>query len=224
MLIHFSFVFDRWTMTPMPPSEPTDGTVAMGCTVPGFWPCSGACYTISVTRGLPRTIVARTVSLDVDAARSTWTFRLTPPTRAWWPGSPQLGAMTLMTLWRGLPTRPSCSLVSATCRASMTLPSPYSLFRTRATWCGVSVWPSLVTPSFRPTTRVGCSWHAMPSPCAPYFRRSPWLAITSASAWRITPTRWRTRSDSSRTFRRATGSSFRRTSALRHVSKRWTMS
>jgi hypothetical protein len=34
MLIHFSFVFDRWTTTLTPPSELTDGFVAMGCTVP----------------------------------------------------------------------------------------------------------------------------------------------------------------------------------------------
>jgi hypothetical protein len=32
MLIHFSLVFDRWTTTPMPPSEPTNGSVVMGCT------------------------------------------------------------------------------------------------------------------------------------------------------------------------------------------------
>jgi hypothetical protein len=36
ILIHFSFVFDRWMTTPTPPSEPTDGTIAIGCTVPGL--------------------------------------------------------------------------------------------------------------------------------------------------------------------------------------------
>jgi hypothetical protein len=71
--------------------------------------------------------------------------------------------MTLITLWRGLPTRPSWSSVSTTYRPSMALPSPCSLIGTWATWCGVSVWPLLVTPSFRPTMRVVRSWHAMPS-------------------------------------------------------------
>jgi hypothetical protein len=32
------------------------------------------------TRGFPRIVVARTVSLGKGAARSIWTFRLTPPT------------------------------------------------------------------------------------------------------------------------------------------------
>jgi hypothetical protein len=36
----------------------------------------------SATRGLPRTVVAHTVSSSVNAARSTWTSRLTLPTRA----------------------------------------------------------------------------------------------------------------------------------------------
>jgi hypothetical protein len=41
MLICFSFIFDRWMTIPMPPSEPTDGSVAMGCTTPIFPPYSG---------------------------------------------------------------------------------------------------------------------------------------------------------------------------------------
>jgi hypothetical protein len=61
----------------MPPSGPTDGSVVTGCTVLAFQPCSVMCFTISATRGLPRTVVARTVSLGVDAVRSTWTSRLT---------------------------------------------------------------------------------------------------------------------------------------------------
>jgi hypothetical protein len=82
MLIHFSLVFDRWMTTPMPPSELSDGTVATGCTVPVSQPCSGTCCTVSATQGLPCTVVARTVSLGVNAAISTWTSWLTPPTRA----------------------------------------------------------------------------------------------------------------------------------------------
>jgi hypothetical protein len=39
-----------------------DGSVAMGCTVPAFRPCSGTCFTVSATQGLPRTMVAHTVS------------------------------------------------------------------------------------------------------------------------------------------------------------------
>jgi hypothetical protein len=73
MLIRFSFVFDRWTTTPTPPSKPTDGSIMMGCTIPGLRPCSETCYTVSVTRGLPHTTVTHTISSDVDASRSTWT-------------------------------------------------------------------------------------------------------------------------------------------------------
>jgi hypothetical protein len=36
MLIRFSFIFNRWTTTPTPPLELTDGFVATGCTVPFF--------------------------------------------------------------------------------------------------------------------------------------------------------------------------------------------
>jgi hypothetical protein len=82
MLICCSLVFDRWMITPTPPSEPTDGTVATGCTVPASRPCSGRCCTVFATRGLMRTMVAHTVNSSVDAARSTWTSWLTPPTRA----------------------------------------------------------------------------------------------------------------------------------------------
>jgi hypothetical protein len=70
MLIRFSLVFDRWTTTPMPPSEPMDGSIAMGCTAPTFPPCSRMCCTTLATRGLPRTVVARTISSGVDTARS----------------------------------------------------------------------------------------------------------------------------------------------------------
>jgi hypothetical protein len=45
MLIHFSLVSDRWMTTPMPHLEQTDGSVVMGCTAPGFLPCSGTCCT-----------------------------------------------------------------------------------------------------------------------------------------------------------------------------------
>jgi hypothetical protein len=50
MLIRFSLVFDRWTTTHMPPSEPTDGSVVTGCTAPIFPPCSGTCCTVLATR------------------------------------------------------------------------------------------------------------------------------------------------------------------------------
>jgi hypothetical protein len=63
MLIHFSFVFDKWMTTPMPPLEPTDGSVVMGCTAPSFPPCSGTCCTVSATRGFPRTMTTHTISL-----------------------------------------------------------------------------------------------------------------------------------------------------------------
>jgi hypothetical protein len=79
MLIHFSLVFDRWTTTPMPLSEPTDGTVVTGCTALAFPPCSGMCCTTLATREIPRTMVTHTVSSGMDATRSTWTSRLTPP-------------------------------------------------------------------------------------------------------------------------------------------------
>jgi hypothetical protein len=81
MLIRFSLIFDRWATTPMPPSEPTDGSVVTGCTALIFPPCFGMCCTILATQGFPCTMVARTVSLGLGAARSMWTFRLTPSTR-----------------------------------------------------------------------------------------------------------------------------------------------
>jgi hypothetical protein len=81
MLICFSFGFDRWTTTPMPPSEPTDGSVVTGWTAPVFPPCSEMCYTALAMRGLPRTVVARTVSLGLGTTRSMCTFQLTPLTR-----------------------------------------------------------------------------------------------------------------------------------------------
>jgi hypothetical protein len=148
MLIRFSLVFDRWTTTPMPPSEPTDGSVVMGCTAPVFPPCYGTCCTALATRGFSHTVVVCIISSRWGAARSMWTFRLTPLTRLWWLGLPQLEVTTLMTLWRGLPTRPSRSYVSATCQSSVTPPLSCSPFRTRATQCGVSVWPPLATPCF----------------------------------------------------------------------------
>jgi hypothetical protein len=45
-------------------------------------------------------------------------------------------------------TRPSRSSVSTTCWSSTTPPSPCSPFGMRATQCGVSAWPLLVTLSF----------------------------------------------------------------------------
>jgi hypothetical protein len=53
MLICFFFVFDRWMTPPTPSSKPTDGFVAIGCTVPVFLPCSRTCCTALATRGLP---------------------------------------------------------------------------------------------------------------------------------------------------------------------------
>jgi hypothetical protein len=81
MLICFSLVFDRWMTTLTPPLEPMDGSVVTGCTAPGFLPCFGTCCTASATRIFPRTVAVRTVSTGWGAARSMWTFRLTPPTR-----------------------------------------------------------------------------------------------------------------------------------------------
>jgi hypothetical protein len=116
ILTRLSLVFDRWTTTPTPPTEPTDGFIAMGCTVLAFLPCSGTCCTTLATRGSLRTVATHTVSLGVDTVRSTWTSWLTPPTRAWRLCSPRLRVMNSMTLWRGLPTRTSWSFVSATYR------------------------------------------------------------------------------------------------------------
>jgi hypothetical protein len=48
--------------THMPPLEPTDGSVVIGCTAPGFPPCFGTCCTASATRGFPRTVAAHTIS------------------------------------------------------------------------------------------------------------------------------------------------------------------
>jgi hypothetical protein len=59
---------------------------------------------------------------------------------------------------------PSRSSVSTTCRFSAISSLPCSPFRTRATWCGVSVWPPLVTPSFRPTMRIG-GYHTLCPAC-----------------------------------------------------------
>jgi hypothetical protein len=81
MLIRFSLVFDRWMTTPTPPLEPTDGSVVTGCTAPSFLPCFGTCCTASATLVFPRTVAVCTVSSGWGAARSMWTFRLTPPTR-----------------------------------------------------------------------------------------------------------------------------------------------
>jgi hypothetical protein len=114
-----------------------------GCTVPAFRHCSGTCFTISATRGF-----LRTMSSGVDAARSTWISQLTLPTQASRSGSPRPPAMISMTPWRGLPTSPSRSSVSATYRALPVLPLPCSLSRTRATRCGVSAWPLWVTQAF----------------------------------------------------------------------------
>jgi hypothetical protein len=163
MLIRFSLVFKRWMTTSTPPLEPTDGSVVTGCTAPGFPPCSETCCTASATRSFPRTMAAHTVSLGWGTARSMWIFWLTSPTRPKRLGLPQFGVTTSMTLWRGLPTRPSWNSVSATYRFSATPPLPCSPFRTRATRCGVSVWLPSATPSFQPIMRVGRLPHATPS-------------------------------------------------------------
>jgi hypothetical protein len=63
MLIHFSLVFDRWMTTPMLPLEPTDGSVVMDYTAPGYQPCSEMCCTASATRVFLHTMAARTISL-----------------------------------------------------------------------------------------------------------------------------------------------------------------
>jgi hypothetical protein len=81
-MTHFFLIFDRWMTTPTPPSGPTDGSVVMGCTVQAFQPCSGTCFTVSATWGLPRTVVTRIVSSGVDVVRSMWMSRLTLPTRS----------------------------------------------------------------------------------------------------------------------------------------------
>jgi hypothetical protein len=81
ILIHFSLIFDRWTTTPTPPLEPMDGSVVMGCTAPVFPHCYRTCYTILATWGFLCTVVAHTISLGWGAARSMWTFWLTPLTR-----------------------------------------------------------------------------------------------------------------------------------------------
>jgi hypothetical protein len=81
MLIRFSLVFDRWMTTPTPPLEPMNGSVVMGCTAPGFPPCFGTCCTASAIRVFPRTVAVRTVSSGWGAARSMWTFWLTPLTQ-----------------------------------------------------------------------------------------------------------------------------------------------
>jgi hypothetical protein len=90
--------FDRWTTTPTLPSELTDGSVAMGCTISIFPPCFGTCCTALATRKLPCTVVVRTISLGLGVARSTWTSRLTSLTRPWWLCSPRLEAMISTTL------------------------------------------------------------------------------------------------------------------------------
>jgi hypothetical protein len=81
MLICFSLVFNRWTTTPMPPSEMTDGSVVSGYTAPVFPPCSGMYCTALATQEFPLTMAAHTVSSGWGATRSMWTFRLTPLTR-----------------------------------------------------------------------------------------------------------------------------------------------
>jgi hypothetical protein len=53
MLIFFSLVFNRWRITPTPPSELMDDFVVVGCTVPVFPSCSGTCCTALATRGPP---------------------------------------------------------------------------------------------------------------------------------------------------------------------------
>jgi hypothetical protein len=81
ILICFSFVFDRWTTTPMPHSKPTDSFIAIGCTIP-VSPCySETCCTALATWGLPRTMAVHAISSGVHAVRSMWTSRLTPLTR-----------------------------------------------------------------------------------------------------------------------------------------------
>jgi hypothetical protein len=55
------------------------------------------------------------------------------------------------------------SSVRATCRASTTPPMPCSPSGMWATQRGVSAWPPLATPCFRPTTRGGRSCNATPS-------------------------------------------------------------
>jgi hypothetical protein len=52
-----------------------------GCTALIFPPCSEMCCTVLATWGLPRTVVTRTISSGLDAARSMWTSWLTPLTR-----------------------------------------------------------------------------------------------------------------------------------------------
>jgi hypothetical protein len=73
MLTHFSFVFDRWTTTPTPPSEPTDGLIVTSCTIPTSLPCFGTCSTSLATRRLPHTVATHTVSSGMHALRSMWT-------------------------------------------------------------------------------------------------------------------------------------------------------
>jgi hypothetical protein len=162
MLIHFSFVFDRWISTPTPPTKTMDGSVVTGCTAPAFPPYSRTCCTALVTQGLPHTMVARTVSSSMGTARSTWTFRLTPLTRLWWPGSPRLGATNSTTLERA-----AHQALTEFCERHLLILDGTTIARSqfgmRATRCRVSAWLPLVTPSFRPATQVGRSRHATPS-------------------------------------------------------------
>jgi hypothetical protein len=81
MLIRFSLVFDRWMTTPTPPLELTDDSIAIGCTALGFPPCFGMCCTTLATRVFPCTMPTCTIGSGWGAARSMWTFYLTPPTR-----------------------------------------------------------------------------------------------------------------------------------------------
>jgi hypothetical protein len=66
-----------------------------------------------------------------------------------------------MTRWRGLPTRPSWSSVSDTCRTPLALLLPCCPFKMRATRLGVGAWLPSMTPRGKPTTWVGRSLHAI---------------------------------------------------------------
>jgi hypothetical protein len=99
-----------------------------------------------------------------EFGRGCWEVHVDVPTH---PSDPSMiawftQAMTSMTLWRGLPTRPSWSFVSTTCRASTAplLPCMAPLLtcspsKTRATHHGVSAWPRVGEPE-RPTYHA--SW------------------------------------------------------------------
>jgi hypothetical protein len=147
----------------MPPLALTGGSVVMSHTVPTSPLCYGTCCaTLALWR--PPSYYGCLYHEFVRGGCEVHLDILPHPSHlSCWLGTLRPWEMTSTTRWRGLPTRPSRSSMSDTCRTPLSLLLPCSPSKMRETRLGVDTWPPPVTPRDRPITRVEHSLHAMPA-------------------------------------------------------------